>query len=90
MFSRTTMASSISRPMHKDKAINVTALMVKPNAYIAMKVDSTEIGIATVKDLNNFSPFAKDEKKKSGMSQKILIALVVMLALAILILLVFS
>ena len=54
-----------------------------------MDLDSTEIGIATVKDLNNFSPFAKDEKKKSGMSQKILIALVVMLALAILILLVF-
>jgi len=52
-------------------------------------LDSTEIGIATVKDLNNFSPFAKDEKRKGGISQKILIALVVMLALAILILMVF-
>jgi hypothetical protein len=31
MFSRTTMASSISRPTHSDSAISVTMLIVKPN-----------------------------------------------------------
>ena len=31
MFSRTTMASSISRPMHSDSAIIVMKLSVKPN-----------------------------------------------------------
>jgi pSer/pThr/pTyr-binding forkhead associated (FHA) protein len=52
-------------------------------------LDSTEIGLATVKELNNFSPFAKDDSKKGGFSQKILIALVSLLAVAILVLLAF-
>ena len=38
MFSRTTIASSISRPMHSDSAISVRKLSVKPNAYSAMNV----------------------------------------------------
>ena len=42
MFSRTTMASSISRPMHSDSAISVRKLSEKPNAYSAMKVAITE------------------------------------------------
>ena len=32
MFSRTTIASSISRPMHSDSAISVRKFSVKPNA----------------------------------------------------------
>ena len=44
MFSRTTIASSISRPMHSDSAISVRKLSVKPNAYSAMNVAITEIG----------------------------------------------
>jgi hypothetical protein len=32
MFSRTTIASSISRPMHSDSAIIVMKFSVKPNA----------------------------------------------------------
>ena len=32
MFSRTTMASSISRPTDSDSAISVSTLSVKPNA----------------------------------------------------------
>ena len=34
MFSRTTIASSISRPTHSDSAIIVMMLMVKPNMYM--------------------------------------------------------
>ena len=34
MFSRTTIASSISRPTHSDSAISVIKLIVKPNAYM--------------------------------------------------------
>ena len=44
MFSRTTIASSMSRPMHSDSAISVRKLSVKPNTYTAMKVAITEIG----------------------------------------------
>ena len=44
MFSRTTMASSISNPMQSESAISVSALSVKPKAYSAMKVATTEIG----------------------------------------------
>ena len=34
MFSRTTIASSMSRPTQSDSAIIVMMLMVKPNAYM--------------------------------------------------------
>ena len=44
MFSRTTMASSMSSPMHSDSAISVRKFSVKPNRYTAMKVAITEIG----------------------------------------------
>lgn len=44
MFSRTTMASSISRPMHSDSAISVRKLSVNPNALRAMKVAMTASG----------------------------------------------
>ncbi len=44
MFSRTTMASSMSSPMHSDSAIRVRKFSVKPNMYTAMKVAITEIG----------------------------------------------
>ena len=44
MFSRTTIASSMSRPMHSDSAISVRKLSEKPNAYSAMKVAITAIG----------------------------------------------
>ena len=44
MFSRTTMASSINKPTHSDKAIRVIMLMVKPNMYMNKKVPMMEIG----------------------------------------------
>ena len=44
MFSRTTMASSISKPTHSDKAIKVIMLMVNPNICMNMKVPISEIG----------------------------------------------
>ena len=44
MFSRTTMASSISRPTHSDSAISVIMLMVKPNRYMNRKVPISAIG----------------------------------------------
>ena len=44
MFSRTTMASSISNPMHSDSAIIVMKLSVKPKACTAMKLAITAIG----------------------------------------------
>ena len=44
MFSRTTIASSISRPTQIDNASSVTRLMVKPIAYITRKVPISEIG----------------------------------------------
>ena len=47
MFSRTTMASSISKPMHSDKAMRVIILMVKPNKLMNKKVPITAIGKAS-------------------------------------------
>jgi len=44
MFSRTTMASSISRPTHKDSAISVIMLIVKPNRFMNRKVPMMAIG----------------------------------------------
>ena len=44
MFSRTTIASSISSPMHSDSAIRVRKLSVKPKRYTATKVAMTEMG----------------------------------------------
>ena len=44
MFSRTTMASSMRRPMHSDNAISVMKFSEKPNAFSAMNVAITEIG----------------------------------------------
>ncbi len=44
MFSRTTMASSISRPTHSDSAISVIMLIEKPNQYMNKKVPISAIG----------------------------------------------
>ncbi len=44
MFSRTTMASSISKPMHSDKAMSVIMLMVKPAMYMNKNVPITAMG----------------------------------------------
>ena len=44
MFSRTTMASSISTPMARDKPKSVMKLSVKPHNHTAMKEVSTEVG----------------------------------------------
>ena len=44
MFSRTTMASSISRPTHRLSAISVMMLMVKPKTYMKRKVPISAIG----------------------------------------------
>ena len=44
MFSRTTMASSISRPTHRLSAISVSMLMVKPNRCMNQKVPISAIG----------------------------------------------
>ena len=44
MFSRTTMESSMSRPMHRLSAIMVMKFNVKPKAYTAMKLLITAIG----------------------------------------------
>jgi hypothetical protein len=44
MFSRTTMASSISRPTHRLSAIIVMKLIVKPKAYMNRKVPISAIG----------------------------------------------
>ncbi|MCC2675303.1 MAG: hypothetical protein K0R58_2250 [Ramlibacter sp.] len=44
MFSRTTIASSISRPTQSDSAISVTMLMEKPKAYMNRKVPISAMG----------------------------------------------
>ena len=44
MFSRTTMASSMSRPTHRLSAISVTMLIEKPNMYMNRKVPISAIG----------------------------------------------
>ena len=44
IFSRTTIASSISRPILKDRASKVIMLMVKPKAQIKVSVPSRAIG----------------------------------------------
>ena len=44
MFSRTTIASSIRRPMQSDSAIIVMKFSVKPKAFSTMNVDMTAIG----------------------------------------------
>ena len=46
MFSRTTIASSISRPTHRLSAISVTMLIEKPNMYMNRKVPISAIGSA--------------------------------------------
>ena len=47
MFSRTTIASSISIPMASERPIRVRMLRVKPKARMAMKPATTEIGRVT-------------------------------------------
>jgi hypothetical protein len=47
MFSRTTMASSISSPIASDRASRVIVLMVKPQIHMAKNADMIEIGSAS-------------------------------------------
>ncbi len=44
IFSRTTIASSISKPTHSDSAISVIMLMVKPNMYMKRNVPINATG----------------------------------------------
>ena len=44
MFSRTTIASSMSRPMASDSAISVIMFSVMPRKYMTMNDEMTEIG----------------------------------------------
>ena len=44
MFSRTTIASSMSKPTHSDSAISVMLLMVKPNRFMNKNVPMIDIG----------------------------------------------
>ena len=44
MFSRTTIASSISMPMASERPIRVSTFRVKPKTRIAMKAAITEMG----------------------------------------------
>src|SRR6218665_673131 len=44
MFSRTTIASSISNPTHRLSAISVIMLIVKPNRFMHRKVPISAIG----------------------------------------------
>ena len=47
MFSRTTIASSISMPIASDRPSSDIVFSVKPNAYTAMKLASTDTGSAS-------------------------------------------
>ncbi|MCP3967324.1 MAG: FHA domain-containing protein [Lentisphaerae bacterium] len=53
--------------------------------HTGIDLDSTEVGLSTVKNLDNLSPF-KNDRRNGSFSQKILLALVILLVLAILIL----
>ena len=44
MFSRTTMASSMSNPIASDNASNVIVLMVKLNSHMAKNAEITDTG----------------------------------------------
>ena len=44
MFSRTTMASSISSPIASDSAISVIVLIVKPNIHITKNAEMMDTG----------------------------------------------
>jgi pSer/pThr/pTyr-binding forkhead associated (FHA) protein len=57
--------------------------------HTGIDLDSTEIGLSTVKNLDNFSPFTKQDRNKGNLSQKILLALVILLVVSILVLVAF-
>jgi len=52
--------------------------------HTGIDLDSTEVGLATVKNLGNFSPYEKGGK--GGMSQKVMLSLVLLLIIAIVVL----
>lgn len=52
--------------------------------HTGIDLDSTEVGLSTVKNLGNFSPYEKGGK--SGMSQKVMLSLVFLLIVAIIVL----
>jgi hypothetical protein len=47
MFSRTTMASSMSSPIASDRASRVMVFSVKPHTHIAKKAEMIEMGRAS-------------------------------------------
>ncbi|MDD5697893.1 MAG: FHA domain-containing protein [Victivallaceae bacterium] len=57
--------------------------------HTGIDLDSTEVGLSTVKNLGNFSPYQKDGKG-GGMSQKVMLSLVVLLVVAIIVLIVYA
>jgi pSer/pThr/pTyr-binding forkhead associated (FHA) protein len=62
---------------------SVTTVM---KTHTGITLDSTDIGMSTVKKMNNVSPFSKG--KGSGKSQKIVLALVIFLIVVILFLMI--
>ena len=52
--------------------------------HTGIDLDSTEVGLSTVKNLGNFSPYEKGGK--GGMSQKVMLSLVLLLIIAIVVL----
>ncbi|MDD5727748.1 MAG: FHA domain-containing protein [Victivallales bacterium] len=55
--------------------------------HTGIDLDSTEVGLGTVKNLGNFSPYEKG--RKSGMSQKVMLGLVLLLVVGIIVLIVY-
>jgi pSer/pThr/pTyr-binding forkhead associated (FHA) protein len=55
--------------------------------HTGIDLDSTEVGLGTVKNLGNFSPYEKGGK--GGMSQKVMLGLVIALVIGIIVLIVY-
>jgi pSer/pThr/pTyr-binding forkhead associated (FHA) protein len=56
--------------------------------HTGIDLDSTEVGLSTVKNLGNFSPYEKGGK--GGMSQKVMLSLVFLLVIAIVVLIAYA
>jgi hypothetical protein len=52
--------------------------------HTGIDLDSTEVGMSTVKNLGNYNPYEK--KNKGGMSQKVMLGMVFLLIIAIVVL----
>ena len=56
--------------------------------HTGIDLDSTEVGLSTVKNLGNFSPYEKGGK--GGMSHKVMLGLVLLLIIAIIVLIAYT